>query len=86
MYSPFRKGATAIIISLMLGTQVVAAASAPVTHTSINRIANPVVAKISDTTGKSWAKSRIKLYADTLRQATKLRGNTKDALLYRKEV
>lgn len=42
------------------------------TNAALRREATPIIQKISNSTGKSWANSRINLYGETLKYANKL--------------
>lgn len=71
-----------IAISVLFSSLSVSAAVT--TSAGLQREAKPIIKNISNSTGKSWATARVKLYADTLKYMSKI--NTLDAKNYKKEV
>jgi hypothetical protein len=53
---------------------------------SISRTANPIISKMNNPLAKTWAKSRIKFYNDTLRDTTRLYENPTDIKLFREDI
>jgi len=71
-----------LVLSVLFSSLSVHAAAS--TSAGLQRQAKPIIKTISNSTGKSWANSRIKLYADTLKHMNKL--NNPDARSYKQEV
>lgn len=71
-----------VAISVLFSSLSVSAAVT--TGAGLQREAKPIIKNISNSTGKSWATARVKLYADTLKYMSRI--NTLDAKNYKKEV